>query len=220
MQNEIQPIISQYQSSPRLMTILRAVNAWFSPDAPIEGFFANCVDILSAEGQGLDVLGRIVGINRTLTVPIFDTFGFGEAGDRVGFGQGPFDDYITTAQTNNYVLTDPAFRALILAKAAYNITDGSIPSINSILVDILFPGRGNAYVSEGATAATTFGFGEAHDRQPFGLGPFGDSIPGEPSNMQLTYVFTYPLEPFEVAMVTSGVLPKPTGVMANWAFTT
>lgn len=89
--------------------------------------------------------------------------------------------------TTNYVLSDDAFRQLILAKAAANITDGSIPSINAILMN-LFPGRGNAFVQDNL-------------------------------DMTMTYVFTFPLQPFEQAIVaSSGVLPRSTGVAAGVSF--
>jgi len=78
-------------------------------------------------------------------------------------------------------------------------------------------------------AGDYFGFGEAGDR--FGLdlapfyesgvtnvtyGPFEDFNPTTPKNMSMIYVFDFTLEPFEIAIVlSSGVLPKPVGVMAT-----
>jgi hypothetical protein len=117
------------------------------------------------------------------------------------------------------VLTDPVYRQLILAKAAFNITDGSTRAINAILMT-LFADRGNCWVTDGRNVGPgSFGFGEAGDRVGFGQGPFGDLLYSTlQGNMTLTYVFTFPLEPFEKAIVQSGVLPKPTGVQAFWSF--
>ena len=159
-----------------------------------------------------------------------DHFGFAEAGDALGFGQAPFGAhkfwggvdplagggafYLGGALTSNYTLSDQAYRQLIIAKAAANISDGSIPSINTLLMS-LFPGRGNAYVSEG-TLPIYFGFAEAGDALPFGQAPFysGEQI----ARMTMTYVFRFALSPVERAVVAqSGVLPKPAGVAASVA---
>ena len=136
-------------------------------------------------------------INITTETPI-PSFGFGEAGaaSAEDFGTqfvdlGPYVDRKTTdvtpyqqctfytgaIQTENFALPDEYYRLLIFAKAAYNITDGSIPAINAIMMN-LFPRRGNAYVIDGGEVEVgdTFGFTEADDREPFDHGPFGDLI--------------------------------------------
>jgi hypothetical protein len=218
MRNWRQTVLSQYQSSPRLMSLLAAIEAWISPDANYENFYQTVWNIESAVKYGLDVWGRIVNIPRTLPLVGTPTFGFGEAGDRVGFGQGPFFE-AATGVTANFTLQDEPYRRLILAKAAFNITDGSVPATNAIMMQ-LFPGRGNCYVLDGRNVGPqSFGFGEAGDRVGFGQGPFGDLVLASlPGNMTLTYVFQFPLAPFEQAMAQSGVLPKPTGVTPLWSF--
>jgi 5-formyltetrahydrofolate cyclo-ligase len=218
MKNWRQTVLSQFQSSPRLMPLLAAIEAWLSPDANYEAFYQNVQNIDTASGYGLDVWGRIVNIPRTVTLIGIPTFGFGEAGDRVGFGQGPFYE-ASIGVTQNFVLQDPIYRQLILAKAAYNITSGSTQAINAILMN-LFRDRGNAWVTDGRNVMpASFGFGEAGDRFGFGQAPFGDLLYASlPDNMTLTYVFDFPLADFEKAIVQSGVLPKPTGVTPFWAF--
>lgn len=196
------------------MSLLTAINAWISPDANFEQFYNLVWNVDTAEGYGLDVWGRIVVIPRVLTLTDTKVFGFAEAGDRANFGGGPF--YVGELVTENFTLTDPVYRQLILAKAAFNITDGSTPAINAIMMN-LFPNRGNAYVIDGANgpADLYFGFAEAGDRACFGEGPFGDLRPTSPANMTMTYVFDFALEPFEQAIVQSGVLPRPAGVSAS-----
>jgi hypothetical protein len=186
MKSFFQTIITQFGASPKLQTLLAAINDWLSLDADFELFFNTVWNIETASGYGLDVLGRIVVIPRAVTVESAPVFGFYEATDRVGFGQGPFAE-AHSASTVSYTLSDEAYRAFIYAKAAFNITNGSTPAINYILMNLLFPNRGNAYVEDG-------------------------------NNMTLTYVFKFLLQPFEIAMVQSGVLPKPTGVQAFWQF--
>lgn len=213
-----QTLLSQYASSPKLVSLLAAVEAWLSPDANYEAFFQNVMDIDTADEYGLEVWARIVNVPTVVTVAAFQYFGFGEAGDRVPFGQGSFGDY--PGATLNYKITGDVLRRFIFAKAAYNITDGSIPAINAILMNYLFPGRGNAYVVDGNNLVPPplFGFGEPGDRVPFDQGPFGDLLTPPNQNMTLTYVFLFPLYQYEVGMVESGVLPKPTGVRAFWDF--
>jgi hypothetical protein len=140
-----QTIISQYSSSPTLVSLIHSFNDWIDPSSDIEAFYDLIWNIDTAQGYGLDVWGRIVGVNRVLNVAAGAYFGFtgpsGTSGDP--FGQSPL--YSGQPTTGNFALSDDGFRTLILAKAAANICDGSIPSINQILLT-LFPGRGNCYV--------------------------------------------------------------------------
>lgn len=229
MLNWRQTVLSQFANSPKLVSLLDAINQWISPDADFENFYQYVWNVLSGiipptspggitNDYGLDVWGRIVNIPRTVTLTSGQFFGFYEAGDRVGFGQGPF--YNGVINTENFTLSNQAYLLLILAKAAFNITDGSIPAINALMMN-LFPGRGNCWVQDGGGIPETFspfGFYEAGDREPFGFGPFSDFRGSYATNMTITYVFTFPLQPFEIAIVQSGVLPKPTGVSASWLF--
>jgi hypothetical protein len=209
-------IISQYQNSAILTQLITNLNTYIDPDANLEAFYKNIWNIDTAIGYGLDVWGRIVDINRILQIQSGSFFRFQEANDGTGFNQSPFMVY-GQPTTVNFTLTDDAFRLLIFAKAASNITDCSIPAINQILRN-LFPGRGNTYVTDGANRifGTFFGFAEAGDRGPFNDGPFIDryqvTIPGI---MTMMYVFEFVLQPFEISIVNSGVLPKPTGVRAT-----
>lgn len=212
-------VASQYPNSPTLAALITSINEWIDPDANFELFYTDIWNIDSAGTYGLDVWGRIVVIPRVVTLTGFGFFGFGEAGDRVPFGQGPFGDNYRAASVN-FTLTNDVYRRFILAKAAYNITNGSVPAINAIMMN-LFPGRGNCYVVDGGGTPPPvqfFGFGEAGDRTPFDQAPFGDNYVFSTTIMTLTYTFEFPLQAFEAAMVQSGVLPKPTGVLAQWNF--
>ena len=146
-------------------------------------------------------------------------FGWGTFGLNFGWtetdqNQGGGAFYSGFGLTSNYALSDEAYRKLIMAKAAQNLTNCSIPAINQILLD-LFPNRGNAYVTDGYQGGNWFGFQESITAMPFNQGIFYD---GETlSNvMVMQYVFDFPLSPVEMAIVTnSGVLPQPTGVVAS-----
>ena len=180
-----QTVLSQYASSEHLMSLLAAIDAWISPDTNFENFYTLIWNIDTAQGYGLDVWGRIVGVNRVLTITNGFYFGFAQADDPalVGtFGKAPF--FSGESVTSNFTLTDDSFRQLILAKAAANITNGSIPAINAILMN-LFPGRGNCYVVDNLDMTMTYKF-------LFPLAPFERAI-----------------------VENSNVLPRPAGVLAS-----
>jgi hypothetical protein len=75
----------------------------------------------------------------------------------------------------------------VLAKALANICDGTIQGLNSIL-QLLFPGRGPSYVTDGLDMTMEYVFG-------FPLTPVETSI-----------------------VQNSGVLPRPAGVSATFSF--
>ena len=131
MQNYLATVASQYLQSPTMGLWLEAFNDWLDPSPIIDEFFASEWDLDTATGYGLDVLGRIIGANRNLTVS--------------GVG-------VVT-------LSDPIYRVMLNAKALANISDGSILSLNNILMT-LFPSGGNSYVvdNQDMTMAITLGF--------------------------------------------------------------
>lgn len=193
-------IISQYQNSPTLYQLIQNFFDYIDPSANLDAFFDMIWNLDTAQGYGLDVWGRIVGVERVLrvpdpviTAPAKPYFGFKEANNAAlvkGFGQAIFyggggggGGVVLT--TTNYVLSDGDYHLLILAKALANISNGSVPSINQILQK-LFPGRGNCYVIDNL-------------------------------NMTMTVAFRFILTPVEWAIVSqSGVLPRPCGVAATF----
>lgn len=187
MENVDRTIISQYANAQTMVQLIHNLDGYIDPSADIDAFYKNIWDIDSAVGKGLDIWGKIVGLEtgRILKIPSSELdLGFNEAGtvSAVPFGSGAF--YSGSPVSQNYSLGDDAFRTLILVKALANITDGSIPSYNKLLQS-LFAGRGRCYVND--------------------LG-----------NMQMRYTFEFYLQPFEMAIMTqSGALPRPTGVLAS-----
>lgn len=213
-------ITSQFATSPTLLQIIENLNTVIDPNTNFQQFYDQLWNIDTAVGVGLDVWGRRVGIGRVLEVVEENWFGFAEAGDALPFNDGTF--YTGLPITSNYALADLMFRRLILAKAALNITNCSYQAINWVLMDVLFPGRGNAWVSDvtSETGQAWFGFEEAGDALPFNDGIFFSSAGAlGPGAMNLTYHFSFPLTAVEVAIVVnSGVLPKPVGVVAHWDY--
>lgn len=157
MDNYADTIISQYATSPVLCAMIGIFNNAVDPAGTIDAFITNVMDVTTAKGYGLDVLGRIVGVSRVLAVASGVNLGFtgpsAASGD--SFNIAPF--YNGGSVTSSYALTDAAFRTLILAKAASNICDGSIPSIN-LLLRTIFAGRGSCYCTTGGNMTMTYSF--------------------------------------------------------------
>lgn len=146
-------VISQYSNSPILTGILQSFFDALDQTVNIDAYFDNIWNINTAQGYGLDVWGRIVGVTRIVPVPGTITYlGFEEAGTSGVFGVGIF--FSGSPLTNNFILSDDGFRTLILAKALANISDGSIKAINKLLLT-LFKNRGNAYVTDGGEGASS-----------------------------------------------------------------
>lgn len=152
-----QTVISQYANSPVLLALIDQLSQAIDPQAWFDSFYSAVWDITTATGAGLDLWGRILGVARVLYVTADGAFlGFSEAGDAQDFDKGIF--YTGAQLTANFALTDLAYRRVLLAKAALNITDGSIASINTILL-ALFPDSGNSYVRDNGDMTMTFVFG-------------------------------------------------------------
>lgn len=159
MEHPLDTVFSQFQDSPTLVRLIENFNAYVDPNANLDAFYDLMWNVNTAQGYGLDVWGRIVGVSRVLPVtqqPM--SFGFDDGvNDFAPFGQAPF--YPGAPLTTNYALSDAAFRTLIFVKALANITSCASPALNR-LITLLFAGRGRAYVNDlgGMTMRYTFEF--------------------------------------------------------------
>lgn len=161
-------VISQYANSPIILQLISNMAEYIDPTALFDKFFILVFNVDTAVGYGLDVWGRIVGVSRVLQIPLDDKyFGFEQADpDAYPFGEGIF--YNNSGLTSNFALADEAYRKLIFAKALANISDGSIPSINQILVN-LFASYGNCYVTDEGDMAMTYTFGSELSKVDFAI---------------------------------------------------
>ena len=130
-------LLSQYANSQTLLALIDGYSANLDISANIDAFYTNIWNIDTANGAGLDLLGRIVGVSRniqvsSLTVGSSGYFGFAQQTGSVGFGQGVF--YAPAdALPVQYSLDDTAYRALLLIAAAANIGNCSIETLNKTL---------------------------------------------------------------------------------------
>ena len=191
MQNWQQTIISQYANSKVITALIGYLNSALDPSTNINNWYNWIWNVNTAQGYGLDVWGRIVGVNRVLTVTSGKFFGYTGPG-ALGASGTPYNTnvyYNGVSGTQNYVLGDAAFRTLIFAKALANISNNSVPAINAILMTLFGTGNGSGTPTQPAAYCT------------------------DPQGMAMTYTFSFAPTPIQLAIISSsGVLPRPSGV--------
>lgn len=139
--------MKQYAASPVIQKLIEDWKSYFKTEWE-EDFYNIVCNVDTAQGIGLDIWGRIVGVGRELRVPgqvLY--FGFNEAlPGSYPFGEQPFFNG-TFPDSETYLLADDAYRILILAKAFANISSAGPQELNLILKS-LFSDRGRAYVND------------------------------------------------------------------------
>lgn len=209
MQNWEQTLLSQYAHSPILCALIEGMNDAIDPRVKIDRWFQQVWNIDTAQGYGLDVWGRIVGITRYVQIPVaIDYFGFQTAGvpeHSLPFNVGVFRAGDQPTQT--YELSDDAFRSLIFFKAFSNIAATTIPALNK-LVNKLFGGLHGFWVARGYYVDGFIDGGSDSGRA------WVEDLGG----MAMRYRFDYTLNEYELAIISApGVLPSPSGVTVSIA---
>ena len=109
VREELQPyILTQYSGSPTIVQLLSDFRDNIDPQADINLFVEKVMNIDTADGIGLDILGKIIGMARV-----------------VRYG----GETIT--------LTDNLYRRLLMYKAFANISDSTMATMNKML-NLLF----------------------------------------------------------------------------------
>lgn len=120
---------SQYSTSNNIKNFVNIFEIVL-PNEAIELFYKSIFDIDTAKGVGLDIWGRIIGIDREIVVEESNFFGF-DGSDMDGFDN---DAFSYPNATNTFKMEDDAYRQyLLLTKAFANISDATAPTINYIL---------------------------------------------------------------------------------------
>lgn len=152
-------IISQYANSAIITALIGNFQSYVDQTTNFDALYDSIWNVATATGYGLDVWGRIVGVTRNVLLPAGVTYlGFQETGTPftvAPFGQAPF--FSGQTLTTTFALSDASFRLLIYAKALANISNGTIPAINQLLLN-LFPGRGNCFVADLGNMAMQYVF--------------------------------------------------------------
>ena len=198
MINWDETLLSQYVDSPTLVGLLNSFNDAIDPSIDIANFYSNIWNVATAVGNGLDIWGQIVGVSRYLQISASNYFGFDESvttptltTGAQPFNQAPFS--LGVAATSTYALADAQYRRLILVKAAANISNLSIPSINALL-------------------QAEFGTSD-------GTNPYGDAYVIDSGGMAFQYHLTFVPSAVQIAIINnSGVFPRPAGVSVSLTY--
>lgn len=143
-------IQSQYAASPAIRALAESARIRIAPDADIDLFYQSIFNIGTAQGVGLDIWGRILGIGRNVDLTdLSEFFGF-YGSDNQPFDQAPFWDG-TNQPTGIYTLSDEGYRQLLLWKAMANIAAADAASLNNLLQG-LFPGKNVVIYETGVMA--------------------------------------------------------------------
>lgn len=198
MQNWDQTLLSQYCDSPTIIGMLQSFNEAVDPSYDLAQFYANIWDVSTAVGNGLDIWGQIVGCSRYLQIAATPYLGYKEAytAPTAATGPQPFEQaplYNGVVATTTFALSDTQYRQLIMVKAAANISNLSIPSINSLL-------------------RAQFGVDNGTD-------PYGPAYVEDLGNMAFNYYLGFSPNSTQIAIIqNSGVFPRPAGVQANLVY--
>jgi hypothetical protein len=160
MLNFNRTIISQYAQAPTLTRLIENMDQYIDPRANMEAFYNYVWNVDTAVGFGLDDWGKIVGVSRLLRIPGLDPIvGFDNASSPADWEPMSQGRFATGAEGGGeaVLLSDDAYRILILTKALSNIVRTTSPAINQLLRN-LFPGRGRAFVRDLGNMAMEFVF--------------------------------------------------------------
>lgn len=151
-------IYAQYADKPKAV-------AWFNivPDIADELSIAfesirNSYDIDNNEGEQLNVIGRIVGIDRSFESQVIydvDTY-FGADNDASQFG-GIDSQFETVGASISNDVSDAIFRVLIKAKIAKNNSDATLDGVVHALSYITSSSPINVIDNEDMTFSVSFG---------------------------------------------------------------
>ena len=198
MINWDETLLSQYVDSPTLVGLLQSFNDAIDPSVDITNFYTQIWNVATAVGNGLDIWGQIVGVSRYLQIGASNYFGYDEAytAPTASTGPQPFNQapfYLGTTATTTYALSDSQYRRLILVKAAANISNLSIPSINALL-------------------QAEFGTSD-------GVNPYGAAYVIDSGGMAFQYHLTFVPSAVQIAIINnSGVFPRPAGVSVSLTY--
>ena len=129
---------SENRDKPKFMALVSLVAGAFADTNNAIRSIETKLDLDTAEGDQLDIIGKWVGLSRTLQVPFAVFFSMDITG--LGFDQGnwkgPYDP--TSGVT---VMDDGTYRLMLKAKIGANNWDGTMPSFLAILSEA-FQGSG------------------------------------------------------------------------------
>lgn len=156
-------VINQLSESPNYKSIINAIARTYDDQDKVLAYLG-CLDINTAEGVWLDLIGSIVGQSRKVNVVLqYVYWGYNNLDVNAG---GYLDDaiyyYTGAPDFESNLLGDDEYRRVIIAKAAKNAGDVSLPAITSTMQQVLE--QEEVYVYNSGFASVTILFeGEISD---------------------------------------------------------
>jgi len=220
-------LIVQYKTKPKAQATVRLLAALPNGDGLLDQEMA-CFDLNTAVGVQLDILGRIVGVQREvygldLSHTFFSFTRYADTPDSVGFGRYTDNPYSTDLwlRYNNwavYTLTDFELRTLIKLKIIFNNAYSSLKDLKEGLYAAF---AGDIDVSEPSPYGEDIFNFTRYDGTPesYGFGLYTDE-PYEGSIMRYSEYEVMKLDFYYKAIYTNawaaaeflGIVPKPMGV--------
>lgn len=157
IEDALSRLYNQFHDKPNLAGVLELIASGYD-DIDDALLYLGSLDVYTAQGVWLDLIGTIVGQGRRIDTPILvEFFGFAETVGGRGFGQARFrtSQDVTTETT---ILSDPEYRKVILAKVAKNFGDVSKPGVVQALQLII--DTDNIYVRNAGNAKIAISIGK------------------------------------------------------------
>lgn len=181
-------MLSQYAGSPVICSLISSFEAAMDPRGNIQNFLQYIWNVNTAVGYGLDVWGTIVGVSRVV----------------------PSSPPIT--------LDDTDYRTLILVKAAANIGNVTIPTLNR-LFRAIFSGQGLVYVEDNLNMSLTDVFKFVPTPAQQAIVEYSGVLP-RPAGVEVTYTWSLtvtitPTTQTSISLETSQTTGVSTGVVGN-----
>lgn len=124
-------IVNQLTESPNYKAIIRAIARTYDDQGAVLEYIGK-LDVMTARGVWLDLIGSIAGIGRRVDIDLrYRYFGYKDLRPTAsGYGVGRYGYYGAPDDVSN-LLGDDEYRRVILAKASYN------NAINNNHIDIV-----------------------------------------------------------------------------------
>jgi hypothetical protein len=178
MQNWSQTLLSKFAGSPILVSLISSFNAAIDPVSNLQAFLQYIWNVRTAVGYGLNVWGAIVGVSRVISTP-----------------------------SGAITLDDADYQTLIMAKAAANIGNVAVPTLNKLLLAI-FAGSGLVYVQDNLDMTMTYVFLFSPTPTQLAIIQYSGALP-RPAGVLITgYVFNNSLGPLNTVPLNTWTLNK------------
>lgn len=169
-------IVGQYHNSLTLKQLIESFSDYIDPSADFDAFISMIWNIDTAQGFGLDILGRIVNLSRTVDVPAI---------------------YPVMVAPGLRDMPDDQYRIMLRAKALTNISAVSAPGINAVL-KLIANGRGNAFCRNLGNMHMQYRFLFALSAIEYGIMAQDQAVP-HPAGVQIDIVSIQPYFGFNEA---------------------